>query len=723
MTVINGYPVTLFYEQCPIVPPLCVYEIAGMFPSCIVQGVSMTSTIFFAALAVIFSLPYAAQASSFNYHGNLQDAGKPAEGKYDIELTLYSAAQGGKVMAGPLTIEKVVVSQGTFTTQADFGPLLKSATQTWLGVKVRPAGEGDFAALSTRMVIAPDTNTSCPGSWSLDGNAGNPAGSYLGTTDTVLVLRAQGQQVVTSGLSSGSTVPFWIGGGSYNGSVGGKGAFIGGGGSNTSIAAGNQVGKFCVIGGGDTNTAFGTVAEISGGATGYATIGGGQGNKASGYAATIAGGGGFTDDGMGNQVVEGNSANGSASAIGGGQGNTASGLWSTVSGGSGNSASGEGAMISGGEQNAASANGAAVAGGFFNTASAVGSFTAGGVKNVAAGAESFAAGYYAQANHNGSFVWADNTASTPFATTAVNQFMVRASGGVGINGAPKNNGIELSLYPNAGGPNYSNLFYGVTGKNAGILTSAGDATSTNNNASFYFDQFDGSSQVRKLTISTNGLTVNDESVIPGSVSTGLIALNLVHSPLTNNALINMYPGTNDASFYELNAGANGGFQILRYIPNVSVSVPLDIAANGDITVLGNAFKPGGGSWSVSSDRRIKERVEPIDDALATILKLRPVNFHYTAAYRAQEGGLADQGYAGFVAQEYAEVFPEAVTATQKRVPGSAASDPAMLALDPNPALITTVAAVQELALENAALHKQLKQLAARLEKLEARRGE
>jgi hypothetical protein len=639
MTVINGYPVTLFYEQCPIVPPLCVYEIAGMFPSCIVQGVSMTSTIFFAALAVIFSLPYAAQASSFNYHGNLQDAGKPAEGKYDIELTLYSAAQGGKVMAGPLTIEKVVVSQGTFTTQADFGPLLKSATQTWLGVKVRPAGEGDFAALSTRMVIAPDTNTSCPGSWSLDGNAGNPAGSYLGTTDTVLVLRAQGQQVVTSGLSSGSTVPFWIGGGSYNGSVGGKGAFIGGGGSNTSIAAGNQVGKFCVIGGGDTNTAFGTVAEISGGATGYAT------------------------------------------------------------------------------------NGAAVAGGFFNTASAVGSFTAGGVKNVAAGAESFAAGYYAQANHNGSFVWADNTASTPFATTAVNQFMVRASGGVGINGAPKNNGIELSLYPNAGGPNYSNLFYGVTGKNAGILTSAGDATSTNNNASFYFDQFDGSSQVRKLTISTNGLTVNDESVIPGSVSTGLIALNLVHSPLTNNALINMYPGTNDASFYELNAGANGGFQILRYIPNVSVSVPLDIAANGDITVLGNAFKPGGGSWSVSSDRRIKERVEPIDDALATILKLRPVNFHYTAAYRAQEGGLADQGYAGFVAQEYAEVFPEAVTATQKRVPGSAASDPAMLALDPNPALITTVAAVQELALENAALHKQLKQLAARLEKLEARRGE
>jgi len=665
------------------------------------------------------------EAASFTYHGSLQDAGKPAEGTYDIELTLYSEAEAGKVLAGPLTINKVPVHDGTFSTQADFGPMTKTNAQTWLGVKVRSADQGDFANLSTRVAVTPDTNTSCPGSWSLDGNAGNPAGSYLGTTDTPLVLKAVGQRIALSDLAGGGTVPRWVGGGLFNTSSSGQGAFIGGGGSSTTSSARNAVGAFCVIGGGDTNSALGTSTDETNGATGYAVIGGGQGNTASGYVSTVSGGGGYSDDGNGHFITDPNTASARGSTVGGGQGNVASGLWATVTGGVDNTASAEGSIIAGGENNIASAIGAMVSGGISNTASAPGAVVVGGIKNVASGSESFAGGYYAQAANNGTFVWADTSSATPFSSTGVNQFLVRAYGGVGINGVPKNTGTELSIYPSPGGGsyNYSNVFYGLYGQNAGILTSAGDATSTNNNASFYFDQYDGSGQQRKLSISTNGITVNDPSVISTTVSTGLIALNLVHSPLTNNALINMYPGISDGSYYELNAGANGSFDILRYIPNTSVTTSLTIAANGDLTVVGNAYKPGGGSWAVSSDRRIKNNIAPISDALDTVMKLHPVNFHYTPEYRALEGGLADKTYAGFVAQEYAEVFPEAVTSTEKRVPGSAHNDSSMLALDPNPALITTVAAVQELAVENAALHKQLDQLAARLSKLESKKGE
>ena len=91
-------------------------------------------------------------------------------------------------------------------------------------------------------------------------------------------------------------------------------------------------------------------------------------------------------------------------------------------------------------------------------------------------------------------------------------------------------------------------------------------------------------------------------------------------------------------------------------------------------------------------------------------------------YRASEGGLADKEYAGFIAQEFQEVFPEAITHTNKRVPGAGADEPTILALDSNPALITAVAAVQELATENADLHHQVDELAARLSKLEARKG-
>lgn len=149
---------------------------------------------------------------------------------------------------------------------------------------------------------------------------------------------------------------------------------------------------------------------------------------------------------------------------------------------------------------------------------------------------------------------------------------------------------------------------------------------------------------------------------------------------------------------------------------------MTIAPNGDFTVTAGAFKPGGGTWTATSDRRIKQDIEPIHDAVDTLMKLRPVNFRYTPEYRAMEGGLADKPYAGFVAQEYAEVFPSDVVSTDKHVPGAGKNDPTILALDPNSAVITTVAAVQELAVENATLREQLAALTRRLGKLEAKKG-
>jgi len=59
----------------------------------------------------------------------------------------------------------------------------------------------------------------------------------------------------------------------------------------------------------------------------------------------------------------------------------------------------------------------------------------GGYLNIASGQYSFAAGQNAQAINDGSFVWADFSSSTPFTSTASNQFLIRASGGVGIGTA------------------------------------------------------------------------------------------------------------------------------------------------------------------------------------------------------------------------------------------------------------------------------------------------
>jgi hypothetical protein len=72
-----------------------------------------------------------------------------------------------------------------------------------------------------------------------------------------------------------------------------------------------------------------------------------------------------------------------------------------------------------------------VGGGFRNTASGLRSTVVGGDGNTALGNFSLAAGRSAKANHVGAFVWAD-AFGTDFASTADNQFNVRASGGARI---------------------------------------------------------------------------------------------------------------------------------------------------------------------------------------------------------------------------------------------------------------------------------------------------
>jgi hypothetical protein len=69
-------------------------------------------------------------------------------------------------------------------------------------------------------------------------------------------------------------------------------------------------------------------------------------------------------------------------------------------------------------------------------ATAMGRFTSG------QGDYSLAAGYRALAGHNGTFVWADLT-ETDFASTASNQFLIRARGGVGIGATAPGGALHI----------------------------------------------------------------------------------------------------------------------------------------------------------------------------------------------------------------------------------------------------------------------------------------
>ncbi len=206
--------------------------------------------------------------------------------------------------------------------------------------------------------------------------------------------------------------------GGYNNSVTGKYSFIGGGFNNAVTY------RYAAIVGGYADTATGQ----------YSFIGGGQSNIASSDNAVVAGGSNNTASG-GTSTVCGGSGNVSSMAfsfIGAGYGNTASGNRSVVGGGDGNTAGGYCATIGGGDLNIASGNRSAVGGGQGD--SAVGDFAvvAGGRSNKASGIYSYAAGRRAKALHAGSFVWTDSM-NADWGSTGVNQFIIRANGGVGIN--------------------------------------------------------------------------------------------------------------------------------------------------------------------------------------------------------------------------------------------------------------------------------------------------
>ena len=243
-----------------------------------------------------------------------------------------------------------------------------------------------------------------------------------------------------------------VGGGQYNSASGGASVVAGGGGVMV-----QRSGGLFMLG----NRAVGDYAAVSGGARNEArekgaSVGGGFCNEATGVGAVVSGGGGYYYDPWYENVIHpaGNAANGSYSTVGGGAsniasgyaavvgggldygpdgysrvGNTASSACATVGGGLANHADGITATISGGEYISVTGKAATVAGGSHITVSGDYATVPGGEGNTAQGDYSFAAGRRAKANDDGSFVWADST-DADFASTAQDQFAVRAAGGV-----------------------------------------------------------------------------------------------------------------------------------------------------------------------------------------------------------------------------------------------------------------------------------------------------
>jgi hypothetical protein len=94
-----------------------------------------------------------ALGSGFTYQGRLTDGGEPANGTYDLRFFLYDAAAGGAQVGPEVLKEDVVVTEGVFTVQLDFGAGIFKGDALWLEIAVKPGTGGAFTVLNPRQPI------------------------------------------------------------------------------------------------------------------------------------------------------------------------------------------------------------------------------------------------------------------------------------------------------------------------------------------------------------------------------------------------------------------------------------------------------------------------------------------------------------------------------------------------------------------------------------------
>src|SRR5690242_20306391 len=105
-----------------------------------------------AALALLLHARSAhAQPSRFTYAGRLNDGNAPANGSYDMQLSLFDALDAGNQIGQTQTVSPVAAANGTFSVDVDFGLDAFPGADRWLELAVRKAGAQNYTTLSPRV--------------------------------------------------------------------------------------------------------------------------------------------------------------------------------------------------------------------------------------------------------------------------------------------------------------------------------------------------------------------------------------------------------------------------------------------------------------------------------------------------------------------------------------------------------------------------------------------
>jgi hypothetical protein len=160
------------------------------------------------------------------------------------------------------------------------------------------------------------------------------------------------------------------------------------------------------------------------------------------------------------------------------------------------------------------------------------------------------------------------------------------------------------------------------------------------------------------------------------------------------ALIASTDGTDNLSFF-----TGGTTERMRIDATGRVGIATT-APTDTLSVNGTASKPGGGSWAIFSDERLKTIKGNFDTGLKAVLQLQPIRYEYKRnnALKLNSSG----EHVGFGAQAVQRIIPEAVTR----------NDQGYLMVNNDPILWTMLNAIKEQQKEIEQLKGQVRQLRA-----------